>query len=130
MTANVDGLQHVQRATIRAVSDGDWHASSEIAAEIDRETATINHTFLSLINRDVLERRANPLNPKGYLYRLTDEARDTLEFCDLCGEMHDSTAGVLYCCSEQFGDEPAPGSISVRGPAPGVVVAHEERDSR
>ncbi len=52
------------------------------------------------------------------------------ERCDLCGVEHDSLGAALRCCAELFGDEPASGSVSVRGPSPGVAAIHEERDQR
>ena len=92
----------------------------------DATHQAISHAVQRLVNAGDLEAWRDQTRSTSATYRI----RIGEHTCDLCGEGHDSVGAALRCCAELFGDEPAPGSVSVRGPAPGVAAAHEERDSR
>ncbi|UHQ96423.1 hypothetical protein [Natrinema halophilum] len=128
MTHSRDDLDRRVREAIRAHRDrGNCYVTvRQLSNAIEDEThQAINHAVLRIVNAGDLEPWRD-VRSSSVTYRIQIGAHR----CDLCGAGHDSVGATLRCCAGLFEDGPAAGMNSVRGPAPGVAAAHEERDAR
>jgi len=129
MSPSRDELDRQVREAIRAHRErGNNYVSVRQLSNVleDPTHQAISHAVQRLVDAGDLEAWKDQTRSTSATYRIQ---LDELS-CDLCGEGHDSVAAALRCCAELFDDEPAAGTVSVRGPAPGVDAAHEERDQR
>lgn len=129
MNTSRDDLDRRVREAVRDQRDrGNCYVSvPRLSNALEGEThQAISHAVQRLVDAGDLEAWKDQTRSTSATYRITIAEHS----CDLCGEAHDSVGAALRCCAELFGDEPAAGSVSVRGPAAGVAATHKESDQR
>ncbi|EMA30172.1 hypothetical protein, partial [Halobiforma nitratireducens] len=116
----------VDRAVRRVLRDlvvvgQNYVKSAYIREELDLPHQAIQPTLEKLRDRGDLGRWQDSQPTSGSsVYQIILE-----NDCGRCGARHDSMAGAIACCDDQFDDPTIPATRSQTGPAPGMVQAHE-----
>lgn len=99
-----------------------WLVEKRTGKEISSQA--LSHSVKRIREQGHLEPWNGQIRSANTTYEIVSEA------CHYCGELHESIAGAIACCDEEFDDPTLPATRSHRGPAPGLVEAHERGESR